>query len=119
MRGAREGGGRGRRRKERGEREGGCLGIDAYGAVGAASRAEHRLFHGIGGSLEKFFNSKLYRSLKFSIEEQLPRRIVERFRVGLVFTAHELVYHSTHGSRVIKKKRKKALSAVGIQPRAG
>jgi hypothetical protein len=31
---------------------------------------------------------------------------VERFRGGLVFKAHRLLYHSTLGSRVIKKKKK-------------
>jgi len=30
---------------------------------------------------------------------------VKRFRGGLVFKAHRLVYHSTLGSRVIKKKK--------------
>ena len=30
---------------------------------------------------------------------------VKRFRGGLVFKAHRLVYHSTQGLRVIKKKR--------------
>jgi len=35
-----------------------------------------------------------------------PRRHnVQRFRGGLVFKAHKLVYHSTLGSRVIKKKK--------------
>jgi len=33
------------------------------------------------------------------------RRNVKRFRGGLVFKAHRLVYHSTLGLRVIKKKR--------------
>ena len=42
------------------------------------------------------------RSLK---EEQLLRRNVKRFRGGLVFQAHRLLYHSTLGLRVIKKKR--------------
>ena len=32
---------------------------------------------------------------------------VERFRGGLAFKAHRLVYHSTLDSRVIKKKKKK------------
>ena len=32
---------------------------------------------------------------------------MERFRVGLVFTAHRLLYHSTLGSRVIKKMKRK------------
>jgi len=31
---------------------------------------------------------------------------VKRFRGGLVFKAHRLLYHSTLGSRVIKKKKK-------------
>ena len=30
---------------------------------------------------------------------------VQRFRGGLVFKAHRLLYHSTLGSRVIKKKK--------------
>ena len=41
-----------------------------------------------------------------SIQEQLLRRIGKRFREGLVFKAHRLVYHSTLDSRVIKKKNK-------------
>jgi hypothetical protein len=38
--------------------------------------------------------------------EQLLSRNAERFRGGLVFKAHILLYHSTLGSRVIKKKKK-------------
>jgi len=34
---------------------------------------------------------------------------VKRFRGGLVFKAHRLVYHSTLGLRVIKKKMKGTL----------
>jgi len=34
------------------------------------------------------------------------RRNVKRFRGGLVFKAHRLVYHSALGLRVIKKKKK-------------
>ena len=37
----------------------------------------------------------------------LLRGNVKRFRGRLVFKAHRLVYHSTLGSRVIKKKKKK------------
>ena len=37
---------------------------------------------------------------------QLLRRNVMRCRGGLVFKAHRLVYHSTLGSRVIKKKKR-------------
>ena len=33
-------------------------------------------------------------------------RIVKRFRGGLVFKAHRLLYHSTLGLRVIKQKKK-------------
>jgi len=36
-------------------------------------------------------------------------RDVLRFRGGLVFKAHRLVYHSTLGVRVIKKKKKEQL----------
>jgi len=32
---------------------------------------------------------------------------VQRFRGGLVFKAHRLLYHSTLGLRVTKKKKKK------------
>jgi len=35
-------------------------------------------------------------------------RNVERFRGGLALKAHRLLYHSTLGLRVIKKKKKKA-----------
>ena len=34
---------------------------------------------------------------------------MKRFRGGLVFKAHRLVYHSTLGSRVIKKKQRSFL----------
>ena len=37
--------------------------------------------------------------------ERLLDRKVQRFRGGLVFKAHRLLYHSTPGFRVIKKKR--------------
>ena len=37
----------------------------------------------------------------------LLRRIVRRFRGGLVFKTHRLLYHSTLGSRAIKKKKKR------------
>jgi hypothetical protein len=43
----------------------------------------------------------------FSIQEQLHRRNVKRFRGGLVFKAHRLVYHSALGSRVRKSGREK------------
>jgi len=37
---------------------------------------------------------------------RVPGRNVKRFRGGLVFKAHRWLYHSTLGSRVIKKKKK-------------
>ena len=40
-------------------------------------------------------------------DSQLLHRNVQRFRGGLVFKAHGLLYHSTLGLRVIKKKKKK------------
>ena len=49
------------------------------------------------------------RSVHFSISEQLFRQNVKRFRGGFVFKAHRLVYHSTLGWRVIKKKKKTTL----------
>ena len=39
-----------------------------------------------------------------------------RFRGGLVFKAHGLLYHSNLGSRVIKKKRRKAKPASATRP---
>jgi len=47
------------------------------------------------------------------IGEQLLYRNVQRFRGGLVFKAHRLLYHSTLGLRVIKKK-KNLESGVGV-----
>ena len=37
-------------------------------------------------------------AIRFSIQEQLLDRNVQRFRGGLVFRAHRLLYHSTLGS---------------------
>jgi len=49
---------------------------------------------------------------------ELLRRNVNRFRGGLVFKAHRLVYHSTLGLRVIKKKKKfSAKGGRGALPR--
>ena len=44
---------------------------------------------------------------------------VKRFRGGLVFKAHRLLYHSTLGLRVINKKRKKKELVVPVQPCVG
>ena len=46
---------------------------------------------------------------QFSIQEQLLLRNVKRFRGGLVFKAHRLVYPSTLGLRVRKKKEEEGL----------
>ena len=40
--------------------------------------------------------------MRWTPQDQLFRRNVKRFRDGLVFKAHLLVYHSTLGSRVIQ-----------------
>ena len=45
--------------------------------------------------------------------EQLLKKNVERFRGGLVFKAHRLLYHSTLGLRVTKKKKVAARTAGG------
>ena len=39
------------------------------------------------------------------VDESALGRNVKWFRGGLVFKAHRLLYHSTLGSRVIKKKK--------------
>ena len=41
------------------------------------------------------------------------RRNVQRFQGGLVFKAHRLLYHSTLGLSVIKKKRRSGVCSVG------
>ena len=41
--------------------------------------------------------------------EQLLSRNVQRFRGGLVYEAHRLLYHSTLDSRVVKKKKTRRL----------
>ena len=45
-------------------------------------------------------------AVQFSISKQLLSRNMERFREGLVFKAHRILYHSTLGWRVMKKKRR-------------
>ena len=44
--------------------------------------------------------------------EQLLSRNVERFRGGLVSKAHRLLYHSTLGLRVMKKKKEEGRLAL-------
>jgi len=43
---------------------------------------------------------------QLSIQEQLLHRNVQRIRGGLVSKAHRLLYYSTLGLRVIKKKKR-------------
>ena len=50
-------------------------------------------------------------------DQQLLRRYVRRFRGGLVSQAHRLLYRSTPGSRVIKKRRRSA--TLGKRSRVG
>ena len=59
--------------------------------------------HGAGGA-----RSRSFCSTDLACSRDLSAGIrVQRFRGGLVFKAHRLVYHSALGSRVIKKKMKK------------
>ena len=51
------------------------------------------------------------RSLAFQV--QLLRRNVKRLRGGLVPEAHRLMYHSTLGWRVMKKKRRTSRQSLG------
>ena len=43
---------------------------------------------------------------RLQFKKKLSRRNVKRFRGGLVFKAHRLLYHSILGSRIKKKKKK-------------
>ena len=54
------------------------------------------------------------RAVQFSIEEQLLRRNVKRFRGWLVFKAHRRLYHSILGSRVIKEKESSTPIVCGL-----
>ena len=45
-------------------------------------------------------------SVQFSIQEVRHRKNVEHFRGGLYVNAHKLLYHSTLGFRIIKKKKR-------------
>ena len=47
--------------------------------------------------------------LQWNVQEQLLRRNVKRFRGGLVFQGHSLLYHSTLGLRVIKERRMRSV----------
>ena len=58
---------------------------------------------GPGGERMRFVQA---RPLRATVQVS-PLSKVRRFRGGLVFKAHRLLYHSTLGSREIKKKKKK------------
>ena len=53
---------------------------------------------------------------KFSIQEQLLRRNVQRFRGGLVFKAYRLVYHSSVGWKEIKKNEEEGYDLLRRAP---
>ena len=55
-------------------------------------------------SRESFYQSHVSPGIQ-RVRRQLPSRNVERFQGGLVSKAHRLLYHSTLGSRVKKKKK--------------
>ena len=57
-----------------------------------------------------------HHSTRLCAQEQLRYKTLQRFRGGLVFKAHSLVYHSTLGSRVIKKKKKTRYNQIVRQP---
>ena len=67
----------------------------------------------------EFLEWELYRAVQLSSSEQPLSRNVERFRGGLVFKAHRLLYHSTLSLRVIKKKRKSLVVLLERLPGAG
>ena len=49
--------------------------------------------------------AKMLKAREASIKGTVPpHRNVQRFRGGLVFKAHRLLYHSTLGLRVIQKR---------------
>ena len=52
--------------------------------------------------------------MQFSIQEQLLRRNMKRFRGGLTFKAHRLVYHPTLGSESNKEEKKSDLEEVAL-----
>ena len=72
-----------------------------------ASVARQRLLIQTGGR-------RCQRDRSHSHTHQLLSRHVERFRGGLVFKAHRLVYHSTLRSRVIKKKKQSRTAHLGL-----
>ena len=53
-----------------------------------------------------FVPSSLDSGLRTDPGEQIFHRNVQRFRGGLVFKAHKMLYHSTLGLRVMTKKKK-------------
>ena len=55
-------------------------------------------------------------AVRRSITGHTRFRNVQRFRGGLVCKAHRLVYHSTLGLRLIKKKKKKKIGVAAANP---
>jgi len=64
------------------------------------------MFWGFGFRVSGFgFFGLGFRVSGFGLKRGTLGRNVKRFRGGLVLKAHRLLYHSTLGSRVIKKKK--------------
>ena len=66
--------------------------------------------------LGEVLNRELYRSVQFSIQEQLLRSSEKRFREELVFKARRLFVSINFRPRVIKKRRE-ALRRLGSRRR--
>jgi len=77
--------------------------------------SEVPLYRGVNYPLHKLRTLLLAEGLIFSIRPCRGHYNInaQRFRGGLVFKAHRLLYHSTLGLRVIKKKKMRR--AVGAQ----
>ena len=58
-------------------------------------------------SILNYYNEHKWTDLRSPPCGAPDARNVQRFRGGLVFKAHRLVYHPTLGLRVTKKKKKK------------
>ena len=57
--------------------------------------------------------SGLFQFLNVSFQKQLLYQDLQQLRGGLVFTAHGLLYHSTLGLRVIRKKKRNHQHVLG------
>ena len=86
-----------------------CSGCRVHPRCTSTSTCEpsHTGLYGYGGLCKIHFWNTFGKPVPFSIKKCQNRpRNVKRFRGGLVFKAHRLLYHSTLGLRVIKTKKK-------------